>query len=304
MNDGDDAARQRDDGLFAAGVCLLILLVWALLAFLPGLVLGILISLAWHGEISRATVSAVTVVTAVMLHVIFFVLASVGGRHDVVDIDPAAAERLAKDPEIDFAGASYETIKRVFPHLEFIDAEEAYLRAWVDHFYSGSAFLSELRYFGVDAELTRCWWLDSYSPACEITVSGQLITSIVLADWDGMAETEFLIPDPRVEASTRKVRLGTVHSKTFPVFGQVRGVVWKGADHGTGLKTILNGSPGFREILVHQYELNLALDNKRNSWVLTMDGWPVPTQELWRCYLSIADLLLRSPLPASLGANP
>jgi hypothetical protein len=114
-----------------------------------------------------------------------------------------------------------------------------------------------------------------------------------------MAETEFLIPDPRIQEFTRQIKLRTIHSKILPVFGQVRDVVWKGVDHGTGLTTSLNGSQGFREPLLHQYQLTLALENERTSWVLTMEGWPLPTQELWRCYLAIADLLLRSPLPAS-----
>src|SRR5687768_71225 len=107
MNDGDDAARQRDDGLFAAGVCLLILLVWALLAFLPGLVLGILISLAWHGGISLPTVGVVIVVTGVLL-LVALVLYTSWGTHRA---DLAAAERLSQDPGIDFTQATFETIQ-------------------------------------------------------------------------------------------------------------------------------------------------------------------------------------------------
>jgi len=331
-------------------------LLWGLVFLLPGVILGIVISVASDGSISGATVAGVMfvtgLVTGLLLVGVVVLFCAIGPicirwalaapehpphlgwlvlwvKKNSVDLqyslrlfnlrdderapDPpeetswwknrdtgsTVADRPVQQPDTLEEEAFLETIKHEFPRLEFTDAEEAYY-VWGNHLKAGRAFLSELRYLGVDAELTRCWWPERYSMACEITVSGQLIASIVLADWDGIERTEFLIPDPRIQTSTRQVKLRTVHLRSLPVFGRIRDVVWKAADLGTGLKASLNGSQGFREPLLHQNELTLGVDDERSCWVLTMrGGWNPPTGKLWRCYLSIADLLLRAPLPAS-----
>ena len=45
----------------------------------------------------------------------------------------------------------------------------------------------------------------------------------------------FCIPDERPISGNREIDVKTVRKKTFPLFGQVIGVDWKGKDHSTGL---------------------------------------------------------------------
>lgn len=189
----------------------------------------------------------------------------------------------------------HEALLREFPQLE-IDCN-ASVSAF--HIAAARAFLSELRALGVDAELTRCW-AERYDSFCEVTLSGQSIGSIVLADWDGVCRTEFRVPDMRSPSSVRKVwkiRLSSVHRKTFPVFGRVRDVVWEGADLGFGLVDDLNGSQQFKKALLHKGHHEIWLD-KRLGWILSVDGWQPPTGDVWGCYLSIATYLRSVRLPS------
>ena len=48
------------------------------------------------------------------------------------------------------------------------------------------------------------------------------------------------IPDERSISSHQEIKIKTVRKKTFPLFGKVVDVIWKGHDGGTGLVNVLS----------------------------------------------------------------
>ena len=106
----------------------------------------------------------------------------------------------------------------------------------------------------------------------------------------------FGIPDDRPISSRHTVKIKTVRKKTFPLFGRVVDVTWKGSDGFTGLvKTLSNDEPikmlakrvGNLEIKSHVRPFQ--------GWTLTTYRRIQPTREDWESIKKLADYMLESP---------
>ena len=226
-----------------------------------------------------------------------------GGLAFFVGFTKSGAPREIREetPLVDPDGGDeeFESFKREFPDLTIDGVRIAQYEGsamWTSHLQAGRAFTSRLWTFGVDAKLTNCWTSD-YDSHCEITISQQLIASIDLGDWDGIWETELHIPDPRIQESSPEIRLRSVRRKAFPIWGRIRDVVWKGGDFGTDLVDVLNKNQSLKQPILLYRVHSINLDVSRRCWTIAVADWQPPPARLWRCYLFIADQLLRSRLP-------
>jgi len=85
----------------------------------------------------------------------------------------------------------------------------------------------------------------------------------------------------------------TVIKKSFPLFGKVVDVNWKGNDHDTGLvrvfsndKTVTNLATKIGNLRVRSLDL---------GWTLRVDRRLNPTNQDWQTIQKIADYILLSP---------
>ena len=104
------------------------------------------------------------------------------------------------------------------------------------------------------------------------------------------------IPDERPVSARQQTKIKTVRKKTFPLFGKVVDVIWKGYDGGTGLVNTLS-----KDVLTKTLAKrigNLEVKSQANGfqgWTLTVDRRFSPTSQDWETVEKIADYILSSP---------
>ena len=107
----------------------------------------------------------------------------------------------------------------------------------------------------------------------------------------------FGIPDERPISSTRKIKMKTIRKKTFPLFGKVTDVTWRGNDQGTGLLSMLSDdedvdrlSAEFGDLYIQSYS-----EDSLMGWTVTI-GKRIRklTIEQWDEFIKISDRLLAS----------
>ena len=130
------------------------------------------------------------------------------------------------------------------------------------------------------------------------------------------------IPDSKVSDSYPKVKLYPSRIKTFPIFGKVVDVRWRGKDFGLGVADRL-----YEDILIrNQLMVSLGVADDTGSgteevlggsigglhvtalpshecWVISARPSIVlftPTKQLWDCYCKIAQRLLATPSPLNI----
>ena len=104
------------------------------------------------------------------------------------------------------------------------------------------------------------------------------------------------IPDKRSISSHQTVQIKTVRKKTFPLFGKVVDVTWKGNDSDTDLVNVLSTDPAIKTL--SQRIGNLEIKNHSNEfqgWTLTVDRQFSPTNQDWETLEKVADHILSSP---------
>ena len=104
------------------------------------------------------------------------------------------------------------------------------------------------------------------------------------------------IPDERPISNHQTVNIKTVRNKTFPLFGKVVDVIWKGNDSGTDLVNVLSTDPAIKTL--SQRIGNLEIKNHSNEfqgWTLTVDRRFSPTNQDWETLEKVADHILSSP---------
>ena len=104
------------------------------------------------------------------------------------------------------------------------------------------------------------------------------------------------IPDERPISNRQAVNIKTVRNKTFPLFGNVVDVIWKGNDSGTDLVNVLSTDPAIKTL--SQRIGNLEIKNHSNEfqgWTLTVDRRFSPTNQDWETLEKVADHILSSP---------
>jgi len=103
------------------------------------------------------------------------------------------------------------------------------------------------------------------------------------------------IPDERPIPNHKAVDIKTIRKKTFPLFGKVVDVTWKGNDHGTGLAEVLSNDEAVKtlakkigNLTVHSYAKEFQ------GWTLQVDRRFGPINQDWATIQKIANYILSS----------
>ena len=103
------------------------------------------------------------------------------------------------------------------------------------------------------------------------------------------------IPDERPLSNHRAVDIKTIRKKSFPLFGKVVDVTWKGNDHHTGLvevlsnnETVKNLAKRIGNLVIHSYAKEFQ------GWTLQVDRRFEPTNQDWATIQKIANYILSS----------
>jgi hypothetical protein len=104
------------------------------------------------------------------------------------------------------------------------------------------------------------------------------------------------IPDDSLFSSHQTVKIKTVRKKTFPVFGKVADVIWKGYDGTTGLVNTLSKDVSAKTLAKRIGNLEIKSQADRfQGWTLTVDRRFNPTGQDWETVEKIAEYILSSP---------
>jgi hypothetical protein len=103
------------------------------------------------------------------------------------------------------------------------------------------------------------------------------------------------IPDERPLSNHKAVDIKTIRKKTFPLFGKVVDVIWKGDDHHTGLVQVLSNDEAVKDLAKRIGNLTLHSYAKEfHGWTLQVDRRFELTKEDWATIQRIADYILSS----------
>ena len=107
----------------------------------------------------------------------------------------------------------------------------------------------------------------------------------------------FGIPDERPISATRKIKMKTIRKKTFPLFGKVTDVTWRGNDQGTGLLSVLSDDENVDRLSVEFGDLRIQSYSEDSlvGWTVTV-GKRIRklTNEQWNGFIKMSDHLLAS----------
>jgi len=103
------------------------------------------------------------------------------------------------------------------------------------------------------------------------------------------------IPDERPLSSHKAVDIKTIRKKTFPLFGKVVDVTWKGSDHHTGLIEVLSNDEAVKNLAKRIGDLTIhSYANEFQGWTLQVDRRFEPTSQDWAAIQKIANYILLS----------
>jgi hypothetical protein len=103
------------------------------------------------------------------------------------------------------------------------------------------------------------------------------------------------IPDDRPLSNHKAVDIKTIRKKSFPLFGKVIDVTWKGNDHHTGLVEVLSNDEAAKDLAKRIGNLTLHSYAKEfQGWTLQVDRRFEPTNQDWVTIQKIADYILSS----------
>ena len=103
-------------------------------------------------------------------------------------------------------------------------------------------------------------------------------------------------PDERPVSTRQQTKIKTVRKKTFPLFGKVVDVIWKGYDGGTGLVNTLSKDVPTKTLAKRIGNLEIKSQADRfQGWTLTVDRRFSPTSQDWETLEKIAGYILSSP---------
>ena len=94
------------------------------------------------------------------------------------------------------------------------------------------------------------------------------------------------------------MKIKTVRNKSFPLFGRVVDVSWKGEDHATRLLSVLTNDPPVKSFVKKTGDVEIESHaGEFQGWTVQVNGKFSPTQQNWDIVRRIADRLLLSPQP-------
>ena len=104
------------------------------------------------------------------------------------------------------------------------------------------------------------------------------------------------IPDDRLSSNQPKIKIKTIRKKTFPLFGKVVDVVWRGEDGGTALVKKLSSDEDIKVLAKDVGTLEIkSQSDSFNGWTLTLDRRLTPSIKDWNSFEKIAGYILSSP---------
>jgi len=103
------------------------------------------------------------------------------------------------------------------------------------------------------------------------------------------------IPDEKPLSNHKAVDIRTIRKKSFPLFGKVVDVTWKGNDHHTGLVEVLSNDEAVKNLAKRIGNLTVHSYAKEfQGWTLQVDRRFEPTNQDWAAIQKIADYILSS----------
>ncbi len=110
--------------------------------------------------------------------------------------------------------------------------------------------------------------------------------------------TVFGIPDERPFSDQRLVKIETVRAKSFPLFGKVVDVTWKGEDHATRLISVLANDPAVKSFVKSTGDVEIeSHTGEFQGWSVQVSGRFKVAQQQWDTVQRIAERLLSCPQP-------
>jgi hypothetical protein len=103
------------------------------------------------------------------------------------------------------------------------------------------------------------------------------------------------IPDERPIPKHQVVDIRTIRKKTFPLFGKILDVTWKGNDSGTGLADVLSNDEEVKNLAKNTGNLTIHNYAKEfQGWTLQVDRRFKPTNQDWANIQKIGNYILSS----------
>ena len=94
------------------------------------------------------------------------------------------------------------------------------------------------------------------------------------------------------------MKIKTVRSKSFPLFGKVVDVTWQGEDHATRLISVLANDPAIKSFVKKTGDVEIESHaGEFQGWSVQVNGKFSPTQQSWDMVQRIAERLLSCPQP-------
>jgi hypothetical protein len=105
----------------------------------------------------------------------------------------------------------------------------------------------------------------------------------------------FCIPDERPISKLQAVKISTARKKTFPLFGKVVDVKWKGKDCNTGLIDTISNDEAVKDLAQAIGNMQIRSYAKEfQGWVLVVDRKIKLTNQDWSTIQKMADYMLSS----------
>ena len=103
------------------------------------------------------------------------------------------------------------------------------------------------------------------------------------------------IPDEKPIPKHQAVNIRAIRKKTFPLFGKIIDVTWKGNDSGTALAYILSNDETVKNLAKNTGNLTIHSYAKEfQGWTLQVDRRFEPTNQDWAAIQKIANYVLSS----------
>jgi hypothetical protein len=104
------------------------------------------------------------------------------------------------------------------------------------------------------------------------------------------------IPVDGPVSTRQQAKIKTVREKSFPLFGKIVDVIWRGDDDGTGLVDTLSRDIPTKTLAKRIGNLEIKSQTDRfQGWTLTVDRRFTPTGQDWETVEKIAYYILSSP---------
>ena len=132
----------------------------------------------------------------------------------------------------------------------------------------------------------------------ESSVSWINVVRIKRRDRNGPARyrTVFGIPDDTIPLQHKQIKIKTIRKKSFPIFGKIVDVYWRGNDSSLGLVEKFSEDPQIDDLAKGLGNLSIFTHpGKMRGWTFETDRIGLPTIDQWEVIQKIASFLLKSP---------